>query len=102
MNRYSRVFFVLVWLATASVFMVAAQTTKTLGRHECAVMQEHLQRQGYKVKVESGSLVTAGQNVWAILNVRKPDGTRDTYRYLLGHLDRQEVYEPGFVNDELY
>jgi len=97
MSRISRIFFALVWLFVLSMFVMAARTTKVLDRQDCAVMGEHLQRRGYEVKVESGCLVTANQEVWAVLNVRKPDGSRDTYHCFLGCLDRQEVYEPGFI-----
>ncbi|MBW1991651.1 MAG: hypothetical protein JRI59_05980 [Deltaproteobacteria bacterium] len=52
----------------------AAGTVRVLKPGDCRVMEEHLQGQGYRVKVVSGSLVMAGGELVAVLNVVLPDG----------------------------
>jgi hypothetical protein len=66
----------------------AAVTRRVMDQADRQVMAEHLRRGGYgRVQVENGSLVTAGGNLVAVMNIRLADGQTMTIKYPLGPVD---------------
>lgn len=73
---------------TAYTVVGAANTRRIMDQADCQVMAEHLRREGYgRVRVENGSLVTAGNELFAVMNVRLADGQAVIIKYPL--IDRR-------------
>jgi hypothetical protein len=94
----------------ALVFALGATTTENLppvpnppqsrklSRPDLAVLELWLKREGTMVRVESGKLEVVAGVVMVILDCRSESGQMAfTLIKVLGQLNRQEVYEPGFL-----
>jgi hypothetical protein len=97
-RKYLALGFALAAMVLAAVVAgQAARTVRPLSRADCLVLEEHLQRQGWRLRVESGVLEQAAGEVVAVLTVW-PQGAAQpvAMSYNLGPLDNREVLAGRF------
>jgi hypothetical protein len=68
---------------------------RVMDQQDRLVMEEFLAGEGYQVRVESGTLVQAGGEVWACLHVKLPSGDVRELRYNLGSAREGREYVRG-------